>query len=100
MRKRRLLIEIKQENIVECDTKSCDYVIPNPTRDPNILGTEYINQSCPKCGKNLLTQADYDAYNRFMKLINWLNKNFSWLTYIFPSKNDEETAKVKIRAKK
>jgi len=43
---------------IKCDTVLCDYV------DMEVPFTDYpqwLNRPCPKCGANLLTQADFDA---------------------------------------
>jgi DNA-directed RNA polymerase subunit RPC12/RpoP len=77
------LIQLKQEYLIECD--HCDFKIKNNSKDPNQSIEAYLNKPCPKCGKNLLTEKDYADYKRTMKVINWLNKWFSWLT-IFSSK--------------
>ena len=82
----RKLIEINQEHIIECDNPECDYAVANPSGDPNVDLTEYLNQECPKCGDNLLTEEDLRDYMIVLKLINRLNWWFSWVT-IFRRKN-------------
>jgi hypothetical protein len=82
------LIETHQENSIECDNPLCDFVILNETEDPNAPIDKYLNQPCPKCGENLLTQEDLDAYIKGMKIINFLNRWFSWLT-IFRTKKSK-----------
>ena len=74
-----------QEYSIECDNTQCDYKIKNPTGDPNEDTREYINMPCPKCGDNLLTKQDYLHGLKVLKIVNWLNKWFSW-TMIFVSK--------------
>lgn len=75
------LIEIKQISSVKCDNENCDYVILNDGDGPNVDIKQYINVSCPKCGENLLTDRDYLNYSKVLKMIGWLNKWFSWLTF-------------------
>ena len=94
----RKLIETTQENTIECDNLSCDFEIPNESEDPNAPLDKYLNQPCPKCGENLLTKEDLDDYIKMMKIINFLNKWFSWLT-IFRTKNTK-MASVTARAHK
>jgi ssDNA-binding Zn-finger/Zn-ribbon topoisomerase 1 len=76
------LIDLYQENLIICDNPKCDYLIPNPTGDPNAECKQYINMPCPKCGQNLLTEADYNQSNSFMRKINFINKWFGWLSVI------------------
>jgi hypothetical protein len=76
------LIDLYQENLIICDNPKCDYLIPNPTGDPNAECKQYINMPCPKCGDNLLTEQDYVQSNNFMRKINFINKWFGWLSFI------------------
>jgi len=46
---------------------------------------EYVNKSCPKCGENLLTEKDYLDGIRFLKIVKWINKWFSWITIFKPN---------------
>jgi hypothetical protein len=48
---------------IKCDNPECDF------RDDSVELGEYslwLNRPCPKCGANLLTQADYEAVNRLL----------------------------------
>ncbi len=91
----RKLIEIKQENLIECDNQNCDYVIVNQSSNPNKSIKQYINKPCPKCGENLLTEKDYLDSEKFMRVLNWMNKWFSWVTIFIPKKYEtKSTAKV------
>ena len=52
---------------IKCDNKECDY------SNMNVHRREYkswINQPCPECGENLLTQKDYEAVVRIEKIMN------------------------------
>lgn len=84
----RKLIEVSQEHSITCDNKSCDYKIINEKKDPNVCIAEYINMPCPECGENLLTEKDYIDSISLMKVVNWMNKWFSWLT-LFSKKSDK-----------
>lgn len=90
----RKIFEIQQENIIECDNKHCDYVVVNTTKDPNVSLDKYVNMPCPKCGDNLLTEKDYLDSKNFLKVLNWINKWFSWLTIFMPSNSKESSVKV------
>jgi hypothetical protein len=83
---KRKLIEIHQEDLIICDNPICDFKVKNPTGNPNEDISEYLNKPCPNCGQNLLTNEDYEQSLKLMRTINWANKWFSWLTYIFPNK--------------
>lgn len=91
---RRKLIELSQENLITCDNPNCDYRVPNPTKDPNVDALEYVNMPCPECGENLLTAADYLQGIRIIEGLNWINKWFSWLTYVVPGKPKKSSIHV------
>lgn len=58
---------------IKCDNPECDYV------DPNVSIEEYdewLNKPCPKCGANLLTQADYDNVQAIITAVNLINESF------------------------
>jgi len=74
----RKLIEVSREFLIECD--SCYYKVLN---DGGGIGKdlkEYIDQKCPKCGANLLTEKDYLLDKKITKTIHFINRWFSWLT--------------------
>ena len=57
---------------IKCD--SCDY------RNPDIVFNDYdnwLNKPCPKCGENLLTQADYDTVQVLSHMVEFSNFNES-----------------------
>jgi phage FluMu protein Com len=92
----RKLIELHQENLIQCDNKSCDYVVKNQTGDANADISAYLNTACPKCGENLLTETDYLQSLKFMKGVNFMNKWFSWLTIFSPTKKAETKQMIHI----
>lgn len=50
---------------IKCDNESCDY------RDDNVPVEDYcnwLNKACPKCGENLLTQADFNNVKMLMNM--------------------------------
>lgn len=101
---KRQLITFTQENIIVCD--HCPYVVENPTKDPNVDIKSYINKPCPKCGANLLTEHDYKLSLKTMKIVNWINKWFSWLAPKNPTSTIKEVPfevsyheKIKIKIK-
>jgi hypothetical protein len=77
----RKLIRIEQEVLVKCDNPRCGFKVINESKDPNAESKEFINKDCPDCGENLLTQEDYDRFERLMRKINWINKWFGWLNF-------------------
>ncbi len=77
------LIEVYQENLIECDNHLCNYVVKNETGNINIDSEEYIDMPCPNCGENLLTYQDYKDYKKFVNLIKWTNKWLGWLSVFF-----------------
>lgn len=89
---KRKLIEISQEYAVVCDNKRCDYKVKNeePYLPMNIQ--KYINQHCPKCGENLLTEEDYNLGLNLIKKVNFINKWFGWLMFFVP-KNAKQKQK-------
>lgn len=55
---------------IKCD--HCDY------RDDSVQFEDYplwLNRPCPKCGANLLTQADFDAVVHLLKTCEEINSN-------------------------
>lgn len=42
---------------IKCDTPECNYSDMTVSSDDYL---DWLNKPCPKCGANLLTQADYD----------------------------------------
>lgn len=75
----RDLIQIEQKNIIECNTKECDFSIPY-SKDKEERLWKYLNTKCPKCSSNLLTVGEYKFYTRLMRNVRFINKWFSWLT--------------------
>ena len=73
------LIEVTQQNVIQCDNPACDYVIPY-TEELDARSYQFINQPCPQWGENLLTEADYLTDEKVKSLIKWINRWFSWLT--------------------
>ena len=57
---------------IKCDNLSCDYM------DQSVELKDYsnwLNKPCPKCGSNLLTQADYDNVKAIVELAEIMNKS-------------------------
>jgi hypothetical protein len=85
------IIETHRESLIVCDNESCDYTVPF-TEEAGAM-KKYINQPCPECGENLLTQKDYELDQKVLRRINWINKYFGWIT-IFTSKKSNKKNKV------
>lgn len=102
----RKLITVYQEHSIICDNIKCDYKIKNTSGDPNEDISGYLNMPCPKCGENLLTEQDYLRSMKVMRIINWINKWFSWVMFLVPKKTKVYNAtidfhdKIKIDVKK
>ncbi|APF25246.1 MULTISPECIES: hypothetical protein [Clostridium] len=65
---------------IKCDNPECDF------RDDSVQVADYdkwLNKSCPKCGANLLTQADYDNTKAILEIVKITNS-------IFPKRKDNE----------
>ena len=56
---------------IKCDNKSCDYKNENVKYEEF---DEWLNKPCPKCGENLLTEADLNTMISLIKITNFLNK--------------------------
>ena len=58
---------------IKCDNKSCDFADQSVTVDdyPN-----WVNKPCPRCGENLLTEADYENVLMLMTFTKIMNDNF------------------------
>lgn len=55
---------------IKCDTPECDF---NDTTVEYKDYPQWLNKPCPKCGANLLTQADYDNVQKLFETIELLN---------------------------
>jgi hypothetical protein len=67
---------------IKCD--HCDY------KEPNVKFEEYeqfLNKPCPKCGENLLTEADLNSVKMMIQLTDVANE-------MFPSGFDGDDSKV------
>mgnify|MGYP000959964872 CR=1 FL=1 len=72
-----LSLEIKG---IKCDTEGCDF------KDMSVEVEDYkdwLNKPCPKCGGNLLTQADFDKVSYLIRTAELINK-----TYPKPKKDE------------
>ena len=56
---------------IKCDNHKCDF------KYESVLFENYpdwLNKPCPKCGQNLLTQADYDSCKILLSYVKAINK--------------------------
>lgn len=77
------LIEKKQNKFIECDNPKCDYIVSVNNKKDLFL---FINRPCPKCGENLLTVKDYLIYQKISKIVDFINRWFSWILIFYPKK--------------
>jgi hypothetical protein len=62
----------------------CDHC-PWRNNDVKVEGYDlWLNKSCPNCGENLLTMADYVMTKKMLRRVKIINFLFGWLTY-FPA---------------
>lgn len=64
---------------LKCDNPDCDWI------DMSIESKDYrkwLNAPCPKCGSNLLTDADYKAF----KAIRVMTKMINFVYFFIPKK--------------
>ena len=76
---------------IKCDNSTCDY------RDDDVPVSGYpdwLNRPCPKCGSNLLTEADYQAVKSIFELIDSINKTAAEIS-IDPANGEDELATVR-----
>jgi hypothetical protein len=75
---------------LKCDNPLCDY------KDMSILSSrykQYVNAPCPKCGENLLTEADYKS----LKVLRGIARFVNFIYFFIPKsmiKKDRATMKV------
>ena len=55
---------------IQCDNHECDYMEENVHQDNY---KDWVDKPCPKCGENLLTQADYEAAVKMIKAMEGMN---------------------------
>lgn len=73
---------------IDCDNASCNF-----TKDIGLVDVgNYLNKPCPLCGENLLAEEDYKQAMSTLKVINWINKWFGWLS-IFSKKSSKVQVK-------
>ena len=61
---------------LKCDRKGCDH-----TQEVTDITEELVGTPCPKCGDNLLTEADYRVWRRLWRII----RVFQWLRLLKPA---------------
>lgn len=91
---KRKLIEFTQEYLIECD--HCEYKIMNVSKDPNEDISAYVDRPCPWCRNNLLTKEDYRQWLRTLRVVNWINRWFSWLTIFRGRGGKEKIVEMKV----
>lgn len=72
---------------IKCDNPECDFV------DQEVKIEDYIfwlNKPCPKCGSNLLTQADYDNVQMLLNFVDIINENKDIFQEIEDTQNNSD----------
>lgn len=59
---------------LKCDAPGCDYHQDEPVGNTYEEYAKWLNQPCPKCGANLLTEADLKTTHAMMKITGILNR--------------------------
>lgn len=73
---------------IKCDTPECDYA------NMEVQYVDYpnwLNRECPNCGNNLLTEKDFNALNRMLRIISFVNN-------LGKFRKDKGEKRVKVRA--
>jgi hypothetical protein len=89
----RKLIEKHQDALIVCDNEKCDFTIPYSEEEEKYLDL-FIDVPCPKCGENLLTEEDYIQHQKLLKVVNFINRWFSWITIFYSKKELDENGKT------
>lgn len=55
---------------IKCDADGCDYQ-DESAKFENYK--DYLGKPCPKCGANLLTEADYKSVQMLISACDWFN---------------------------
>jgi ssDNA-binding Zn-finger/Zn-ribbon topoisomerase 1 len=88
---RKLIYQSEIGELV-CDNPECDFRCEIESKDYH----EFINAECPKCGENLLTLKDYNLYLKMIKIVNRINRWFSWITIFIKEPSERERHKVHV----
>ena|SRR5690554_4463670 len=91
----RKLIEKQQNSLIVCDNPNCDHTLSYTDETEKYL-ILFVDEPCPKCGENLLTKKDYLQHQRLMKVINFINRWFSWITIFYSKKALEKRQSISV----
>ena len=72
------IIEFDEPTGLKCDAPRCGFEDPTVTRD---MYPRMIDAPCPKCGANLLTNADMRALLALERAAKWINRLLGWLRW-------------------
>lgn len=73
------ILEGQERTDIVCDNPDCDFTMD--TRN-EIVGL-FVNEPCPKCGENLLTQKDYMIFSVIHKTFAVINFVFGWVRVFY-----------------
>lgn len=93
--KRKLITKLEGHHCVVCDNPSCGFEIKY--NECGLKIEDLINVACPDCGENLLTEKDYTDYMQLMRVVDWINKWFSWITVFYSRKTLQNQSKASVK---
>lgn len=91
---KRKLIEQHETSYITCDNESCEFEIGIELKGDGYELVHFIDTVCPLCGENLLTVDDFVTAISTRKIINRLNKWFSWIMIFFPKNTERQTVEI------
>lgn len=92
---RRLIHFNRQDaGVLHCDNKQCNHDLDRGAVE---WGEHLIGMPCPMCGESLLTRTDYVHTEKMFRVIDWMNKWFSWLPWAVEH-NDPRLHTVSMRS--
>lgn len=75
---------------LRCDAPSCGYHQQEPISDKYEEWQKWLNKPCPKCGANLLTQADLDAVKNIFAVADKVNSVLGPILDLLPIKEPQK----------
>lgn len=93
---RRLIhFDRNDAGVLHCDNEQCGHDLDRGAVE---WGEHLISMPCPMCGESLLTRADYEHTETLFRVIEWLNKWFSWLPWVAAERDDPRLCTLSMRS--